>query len=143
VLEANLVFHNGVTLPLLSEFLSYAEGDPDNHKQDGERTAFYRLAARLKAYFLRLPVRLRLDGLYPNGPLMALCHQYGWHFMIRLTLGVVGSVEALKPPQPHHRPSQTWRGRQQRFWWVNDITYRYDNGRYELVVHVLGCEAAQ
>ena len=29
VLEANRVFHNGVTLPLLSEFLNYAEGDPD------------------------------------------------------------------------------------------------------------------
>jgi hypothetical protein len=27
VLEANRVFHNGVTLPLLSAFLSYAEGD--------------------------------------------------------------------------------------------------------------------
>jgi DDE_Tnp_1-associated len=32
VLEANLVFHNGVSLPLLSEFLNYAEGDPDDHK---------------------------------------------------------------------------------------------------------------
>jgi hypothetical protein len=36
VLEANLVLHNGVTLPLLSEFLSYGEGDPDDHKQDCE-----------------------------------------------------------------------------------------------------------
>jgi hypothetical protein len=35
--------------------------------------AFYRLAARLKAYFPRLPMLLLLDGLYPNGPLMALC----------------------------------------------------------------------
>jgi hypothetical protein len=39
--------------------------------------AFYRLAARLKAHFPRLPMLL-LDGLYPNGPLMALCRQYGW-----------------------------------------------------------------
>ena len=77
VLEANLVFHNGVTLPLLSEFLNYAEGDPDDHKQDCELKAFYRLAGRLKAYFPRLPILLLLDGLYPNGPLMALCHQYG------------------------------------------------------------------
>ncbi len=49
VLEANLVLPNGVTLPLLSEFLSYGEGDPDDHKQDCELKAFYRLAARLKA----------------------------------------------------------------------------------------------
>ena len=34
VLEANLVFRNGVTLPLLSEFLSHGEGDPDDQKQD-------------------------------------------------------------------------------------------------------------
>jgi hypothetical protein len=144
VLEANLVFHNGVTLPLLSEFLSYAEGDPDDHKQACERNAFYRLAARLKAYFPRLPVMLLLDGLYPNGPLMALCHQYGWQFMIvlpdRCLPSVWEEVEALKPRQPHHRHSQTWRGRQQRFWWVNDITYSYEGDRKSLLVHVVGCE---
>jgi hypothetical protein len=27
VLEADLVLHNGVSLPLLSEFLNYAEGE--------------------------------------------------------------------------------------------------------------------
>jgi hypothetical protein len=72
VLEANLVFHNGVTLPLLSEFLSYAKGDPDDHKQDCEQRAFYRLAERLKHYFPRLPmlvlrefpVSLRDESLY-------------------------------------------------------------------------------
>ena len=87
---------------------------------------------------------LLLDGLYPNGPLRALCHHYGWHFMIvlpeRCLPWVWEEVEALKPRQPHHRHSQTWRGRQQQFWWVNDITYGYDNARYELVVHVVGCE---
>jgi hypothetical protein len=91
-LEANLVFHNGVTLPLLSEFLNYAEGDPDDHKQDCELKAFYRLAARLKAYFPRLPILLLLDGLYPNGPLMALCHHYGWQFMIVLPAKCLPSV---------------------------------------------------
>ena len=63
VLEANLVFHNGLTIPLLSEFLSYGEGDPDDHKQDCERKAFKRLAERLKEYFKRLPILLLLDGL--------------------------------------------------------------------------------
>jgi hypothetical protein len=84
VLEANLGFHTGVSLPLLSEFLNYAEGDPEDHKQDCELKAFYRLAARLKAYFPPLPIVLLLDGLYPNGPLMALCHHYGWQFMMVL-----------------------------------------------------------
>jgi hypothetical protein len=144
VLEANLVFHNGVSLPLLSEFLNYAEGDPEEHKQDCELKAFYRLAARLKAYFPRLPILLLLDGLYPNGPLMALCHHYGWQFMIVLPdkclPSVWGEVEALKPRQPHHRKHQHWRGRQQQFWWVNDITYSYEGDRKSLRVHGVGCE---
>jgi hypothetical protein len=142
VLEANLVFHNGVTLPLLSEFLSYAEGDPDDHKQDCERNAFYRLAARLKGYFPRLPIMVLLDGLYPNGPLMALCRQYHWQFMIVLPTKCLPSVweevHALKPSQAQHR--QYWRGRQQQFWWVNDITYYYDHDRQSLPLHVVGCE---
>lgn len=140
VLEANLVFHNGVTLPLLSEFLSYTEGDPDDHKQDCELKAFYRLAARLKDYFPRLPILLLLDGLYPNGPLMDLCWRYHWQFMIVLPTKCLPSVweevHALKPGQAQHR--QTWQGRQQQFWWVNDITYHYE--RKNLPVHVVGCE---
>src|SRR5919106_4471642 len=144
VLEANLVLHNGVTLPLLSEFLSYGEGDPDAHKQDCELTAFYRLAARLKAYFPRLPILLLLDGLYPNGPLMALCRQYQWQFMIVLPAKclplVWEEVEALKPRLPHHRKHQHWRGRQQQFWWVHDIIYSYEGDRKSLLVHGVGCE---
>ncbi|MGH8603255.1 MAG: hypothetical protein ACREXR_10940, partial [Gammaproteobacteria bacterium] len=35
---------------------------------------------------------------------------------------------------------QHWRGRQQRFWWVNDITYNYANDRKNLSVHVVGCD---
>ena len=32
VLEASLAFHNGMTIPLMSEFLSYTEGDTDTNK---------------------------------------------------------------------------------------------------------------
>jgi len=138
------VFHNGVTLPLLSEFLSYAQGDPDDDKQDCERRAFYRLAERLKAHFPRLPILLLLDGLYPTGPLMALCQRYHWPFMIVLPDQCLPSVweevQALKPLQWQHHKTQPWLGRHQRFWWVNDITYAYDHDRYRLTVHVVGCE---
>jgi hypothetical protein len=51
VLESVLVMGNGVTLPLLSEFLkneNYVEGVS---KQDCERNAFTRLAQRLRVYF--------------------------------------------------------------------------------------------
>jgi hypothetical protein len=112
-----------MTLPLLSEFLSYGEGDPDDHKQDCELKAFYRLAARLKAYFPRLPLGVLLDGLYPNGPLMALARQYQWQFMIVLPATCLpsgGGRSAQAARLPHHRKHPHWRGRQQQFWWVND-----------------------
>ena len=144
VLEANLVFHNGLTVPLLSEFLSYGEGDPDDHKQDCERKAFKRLAKRLKRYFPRLEVMLLLDGLYPNGPLMEQCRHYGWQFMIVLPDKCLSTVwqevEALRPLQAHNRHARSWRGRRQRFWWVNHICYEYDNDRKSVPVHVVVCE---
>jgi hypothetical protein len=89
-----------------------------------------------------LPILLLLDGLYPNGPLLALCRQYRWQFMIVLPTKCLPSVweevHALKPPQAQHR--QSWRGRRQQFWWVNDIIYRYDHDRHSLPVHVVGCD---
>ena len=48
-------------------------------------------------------------------------------------------VEALKPRQAQNRTQQSWRSRQQQFWWVNDITYSYDHDRKSLTVHVVGC----
>ena len=143
VLEANLVFHNGVTLPLLSEFLSYAEGDPTD-KQDSEQRAFKRLAERLKGYFPRLPVMVLLDGLYPNGPVMAQCRAYHWQYMIVLPAHCLPSVweevQALRSLQNNSVYRRQWRGRQQRFWWVNGIEYGYDNGRKTVPVHVVVCE---
>src|SRR6266566_2424291 len=43
VLEAKLVFANGMTIPLCSEFLDYSAGDQEKNKQDCELKAFYRL----------------------------------------------------------------------------------------------------
>jgi hypothetical protein len=144
VLEANLVFHNGLTIPLLSEFLSYGEGDPDDHKQDCERKAFKRLAERLKEYFKRLPILLLLDGLYPTGPVMEQCRRYHWDYMVvlpqRCLASVWEEVESLSPLQASNHWTHTWRGRQQQFRWVNDIEYRYDHDTHSLPVHVVICE---
>ena len=73
VLEANLVFRNGMTIPLMSEFSNYEKGDTEKEKQDCEQKAFKRLAERLKKTFPRLKIILFLDGLYPNGPMVELC----------------------------------------------------------------------
>ena len=129
VLEANLAFQNGMVIPLLSEILSYTEGDNKNDKQDCERRAFRRLAARLKKIFPRLSIMVLLDGLYPNGPVMELCRKYNWDFMIVLqddSLPLVWEeMEGLKDQQPENRFHQNWGNRRQRFRWVNDIDYRY------------------
>jgi hypothetical protein len=67
VLEANRVFHNGVTLPLLSEFLSYAEGDPDDHKQDCELKAFYRLTWVSEGWAYAKQILMFPQGLSEGG----------------------------------------------------------------------------
>ncbi|TLY32154.1 MAG: transposase family protein [Ignavibacteria bacterium] len=52
VLEAHLAFSNGMTLPLLSEFLT-GRLDAGQSQQDCELKAFQRLATRIKAAFPR------------------------------------------------------------------------------------------
>jgi hypothetical protein len=56
---------------LMSEFLDNTV-DEVSSKQDCELKAFHRLAKRLNTAFPRLPITLLLDGLYANGPVMAL-----------------------------------------------------------------------
>ena len=92
VLEANLVLSNGVSIPLMSEFLNYGKGDSEREKQDCEQRAFFRLAKRLKQAFPHLRIMLLLDGLFANGPVMDRCRDYRWHFMIVLQDGSLPQV---------------------------------------------------
>ena len=148
VLEANLAFQNGMVIPLLSEILSYTEGDNEKNKQDCEQRAFKRLAKRLKNSFPRLPIMVLLDGLYPNGPVMELCGQYNWDYMIVLQDDSLPSVweemEGLKDQQPENCLHRNWGNRRQRFRWVNDIDYRYlcpeTRKEKKQRVHVVICE---
>lgn len=146
VLEASLAFANGITIPLMSEFLRYMEGDDqETSKQDCERKAFDRLARRIKDCFPRLRIQVFLDGLYPNGPVMETCRHYGWQYMIVLQDGNLPSVweevEGLRKLQTRNHLDRTWGNRKQYFWWVNDIEYRYgDKERRRQVVHVVVCQ---
>jgi DDE_Tnp_1-associated len=145
VLEAQLAFANGMTIPLLSEFLDYGQGDQQRNKQDCELRAFYRLAQRLKEYFPRLPVLLLLDGLYASGPVMELCRDYHWQFMIVLQDDSLPSVweefAGLGQLQHGNRLQRTWGNRRQRFRWVNRIEYFYgEKARKRQILHVVVCE---
>ncbi len=147
VLEANLTFHNGMVIPLMSEILGYTQGDNDKDKQDCEQRAFHRLAKRLKEYFPHLSIMILLDGLYANGPVMALCRQYKWDYMIVLKDDVLPSVweevRSLLALQQSNRYRQRWGNRQQRFEWVSDIDYRYrcplTGKEKKIPVHVVIC----
>ncbi len=145
VLEAHLAFTNGLTLPLMSEFLNYAEGDISNNKQDCESRAFHRLAGQLKAAFPRLPIMLLLDGLYPNGPVLKTCRDNHWQFMIVLKDDSLPSVwedyKGLRNLEPGQQVRRTWGNRRQHFRWVNDIEYRWGpNQRKTQTVHLVVCE---
>ncbi len=148
VLEANLAFQNGMVIPLLSEVLSYAQGDNQKEKQDCEQRAFKRLAKRLKKYFSHLPIMILLDGLYPNGPIIELCRKKKWDFMIVLqdkSLSTVWEeIEGLKDLQRNNRLRRKWGDRNQHFWWINDIDYRYlcpeSKKQKKQSLHVVICE---
>lgn len=145
VLEASLAFHGGMTIPLMSEFLSYTHGDTDTKRQDCEQKAFKRLAGRLQDAFGHLPMVILLDGLYPNGPIMELCRNNKWDFMIVLQDKTLPSVweeyEGLKRLETKNRFTTTWGTRRQRFEWVNGIEYYYGpHERKRQSVHVVVCE---
>ena len=144
VLEANLVFPNGMSIPLMSEFSNYAGGDTETEKQDCEQKAFKRLAKRLKNEFSRLSIMVLLDGLYPNGPIMEVCRKNRWDFMIVLQDKSLPSVweeyEGLKKLEIDNHFYRTWGDRHQHFEWVNNIEYYYGtNGRKRQIIHMVIC----
>ncbi len=144
VLEANLAFCDGMTIPLMSEILSYAEGDTQSQKQDCETKAFYRLAKRFKKEFPKLAVMVLLDGLYANGPVMEVCRKNKWQFMIVLKDNCLKSLweefEGLKDFESGNQFRQVWGNRKQHLQWINNIEYYYGpNEKKKQIVHVVVC----
>jgi len=145
VLEANLAFADGMSIPLMSEVLNYQEGDTGQNKQDCELKAFYRLAERLKKAFPRLPIMVLLDGLYAKGPVIELCRKKKWQFMIVLQDRDLPSVweeyEGLGKLEKDNELDRTWGDRRQHFRWVNNIYYYYTpSARKKQILHVVVCE---
>jgi len=79
VLEAKLVFSNGFSISVATEWLKNQNGRFD--KQDCEQAAFKRLAARIKDTFPRLAILVTADGLYCSDPVFSLIKAYGWQFI--------------------------------------------------------------
>lgn len=145
VVEANLTFHNGLCIPLLSEFIDYQQGDQAASKQDCELNAAKRLLNKLKKYFPRLPIMIIGDGLYANGPFLQLCEQRHFDYMIVLKDASLTTVwdeaERLKPLNDANVLKQTHDGRTQEFWWANAIDYGFGaNERQKLKLNLVVCD---
>ena len=82
VLEAKLITDNGLALSLASEWIENPSGAFD--KQDCERKAFIRLAAKIKKHYPRLPVCILADGLYPYENAFKICEANGWKYLFVL-----------------------------------------------------------
>ncbi len=160
VLEAVLVGPEGIAIPLMSEFCENNDPEPDGsivvaarqQKQDCELKAFYRLAKRLKSLFPKQRLMIAADGLYPKGPVMELCINNGWDFMIVLPdevclLGVWNKAKAIRDgktrdAQPGQKLVNIWGDRTQEFWWANRIVYTWkssDGTSHHTLIHVVVC----
>ena len=133
VLEAVLICSNGMSIPLMSEWV--ANDGQQYDKQDCELKAFKRLAVRMKNYFPRLPICILADGLYTNVALMDICKQYQWQFIVVFKDGNLPSVweevNSLLPLERNNTSQQTscdstwWYAN--HYQWVNDIEYQKHN----------------
>lgn len=92
VLEAKLVTENGFSLSLASEWIDNNE-EKGYDKQDCERKAFQRIAAKLKKLYPRLPMFIVADALYPCDTFMETCKENQWQY------GVVLKDDSLKTLQ--------------------------------------------
>ena len=91
VLEAKLITCDGLALSLASEWIENPSGDFD--KQDCERKAFIRLAAKMKKHYPRLPVCILADGLYPYEGAFEVCEKYGWKYIFVLQSNSLKTVQ--------------------------------------------------
>jgi hypothetical protein len=143
VLEAKLVTPSGFAFSIMTEFIENPGEKPT--KQDCELKAFYRLAARLKKRFPRLPILLSLDGLFAGGPTFEICRKYGWQHMIVLKDHDLPSVneefETLSRLLPQNLFSCRPVGEAeicQCYRWVENISY-VDTDRRQHILSVIEC----
>lgn len=150
VLEAKLITANGFAISLATEWIANPQGEYE--KQDCERRAFGRLAAKLKQLHPRLPICLTGDGLYPYQGFFDTCAAHHWAFILTFKDGNLPSVweevQALQPLCPgqhrHERRLQNQQRIEQDYHWVTDIDYHGHRLQWlecrETVSHLEGAE---
>lgn len=124
VLEAKIVFGESLIVSIASEFIENNGEDAEKQrtmseeerKQDCETKAFKRLAVKVKKAFPRLPIILLADSLYASEPVMEICRDNHWDFIIRYKTGSIPSIteEYEKIPE---------KGTSGHAEFINDIDY--------------------
>ena len=124
ILEAKLVTPDGLAISVGTEFIENT--DPKACKQDCERKAFYRLAPRLKRDFPQLRLCLCLDALYAVSPVLSICEENSWKYIIVFKEGSLPAVwdeyqALLKQVPDNRRTCQPYPRCRQSFAWVQDL----------------------
>jgi hypothetical protein len=132
VLEAKVVTAGGLAISIGSEFIE--NRDPHATQQDCELKAFYRLAGRLKKDFPQLRLCLLLDGLYARGPVLQICRDNRWKYIITFEQGSLPALwteyESLRDLCPQNRLQRPGPdGTVQRFAWVESLEHVDVEGR--------------
>ena len=89
VLEAKLVVGEMV-FSIGSEFVENV--NVDETKQDCETKAFKRLAEKIKKEYPKLKILISGDALYANKPVLDICKENGWKYIIRFKEGAIPSL---------------------------------------------------
>lgn len=89
VLEAKLIVGKMV-FSIGSEFLENTK--EDETKQDCEINAFKRLAKKMKSEYPKLNILISGDALYASKPIIDICKQNGWKYIIRFKEGAIPSL---------------------------------------------------
>jgi hypothetical protein len=131
VLEAKLVTENGFSISLGSEWIENEIGQIYD-KQDCEQNAFKRLAVQLKKDFPKLPICILADALYATNPMMNICENNNWKYIITLKDKSLKSLqenikERLKTCENNliFFPSSTSFNEtiKQEFYWIDNLKY--------------------
>jgi hypothetical protein len=143
MLESVLLLPNGMLIPLLTEPMENGESLDGNGKQDCESKAFKRLAERLEGLLGKGCVTIVLDGLYATGPIISICRNNGWEFMISLKSDCLKSVwedfDGLRKIETDNTYTAHWGDRLQQYQWSNGIEYIYGNNHKKLLLNVVEC----
>ncbi len=124
VVEAKLILAPGIDISMGS--VSIENPGQDFDKQDCELKAFTRLAAQLKRLYPRLPICLLMDSLYGVEPVIKLCEENRWSYVIVLKEGRTPALyqRALEKARRSDGCTVTLAdGTQQHFTWATNLQH--------------------